>query len=129
MIFDDGSVVFSWHGEGAAGLGTYLNNFDNTGSKVGSETRLDSSFSYNVSTDVSSPERGSAILDPNNAGYVIWDELTSGVIAKKSSGGVIAGFTGAGYNDGQLIEGYHLSSGSSIGDQAPTIDQLPLPSI
>ena len=125
LIFDDRTVAFSWYGEGAAGTGTYGISFDSGGSKVGSESRLDSSFAYNGATDTSSPERGASELDPNAPGYVIWEELTSGVIAKKSTGGFIAGFTGAGYNSGQLVEGYHLTTGHSIGDQAPTIDPTP----
>lgn len=126
LIFDDGSIVFSWYGEGTGGVGSYVNSFNNAGAKVGSETAIDGTFGYNAGTDVSSPERGAAIVDPNDPGYVIWDEVTSGVIAKKAGGGVIAGFTGAGYSDGQLVEGYHLSTGHSIGDQAPTIDPTPV---
>lgn len=125
LIFDDGSIVFSWYGEGSSGTGTYVNSFNSSGSKVGSESRVDDAFSYDAGTDLSSPERGAAIVDPSDPGYVIWEELTSGVIAKTSGGGFVAGFTGAGYSNGQLVEGYHLSTGYSVGDQAPTIDPAP----
>ncbi len=126
VTFDNHDVVFSWHGEGVAGTGTYYSSFDRFGTQLSSEALLIPNIVYNSSTDVSSPERGAPILDPNDPGYTVWNQLASGVIAESGSNSVIGGIAGAGYVNGQLVEGYHLSNGLSLGDQAPTIDPAPV---
>ena len=126
LIFDNGVTAFSWDGEGSSGDGVYLRLFDNNDNPLTAESTFTGASEYDLSTDLSSPERNATILNPNDPGYVTWNSLGNGIIAKAGPTSFAAAYSGAGYNnEGQLVEGFHFSDGFSVGDVAPTIDPAP----